>query len=329
MRKCFWIFCLIGLWLGSAAAETISPTTGMILKGARTTPVAVSINHWAGVQQWGLQEADVLYETLLSNANGGQTRLIALYHDALAEGRQVYAGPVRSVRLAHVSVSQEWDAALAFTGTVAGKENAAPGLRGMGERLLPLISAKMRAFAIRTAQQEGRRVKAPNHMTADVTGLHSLVKQDSAPLQGWTFGTQPPGGEKAEVVALDWGDRKLSCRFEWQDGVYKRFWGKEPHMTFHSHEGWEQSQLAFANVIIQRVEYEWPDGNGWLPIAQLTGSGNAVVFTQGRVIEATWERLNPHAPTVFRDPSGAAVQLAPGKTCIAHFPLGSKGLQWQ
>lgn len=324
VRKWFWSFFVICLLLEGAFAESVSPVTGRILQGEPTSPVVVSINHWAGVQQWGLQEADILYESLLSDANGGQTRFAALYHDALAEGRQVYAGPVRSVRAGHVSICQEWGAGLVFTGTVAGNENAAPGLRGLGNCLLPLTSSKLWKFGVRAAHQEGRKSKAPNHMSADVTGLHRLL-DSSAPLPHWLFG--PGTGEPAQTITLDWGDQKLSCSFVWQDSLYQRFWNGEPHMTFHSHQGLEQSPLAFSNVIIQRVEYEWE--NRWTPIARLTGSGSAVIFTQGYAIEAVWEREDAHSPTRFRTPSGDPIPLTPGKTYIAHFPSESSGLAWR
>ena len=325
MRKGLCFFCLLLGLLCHAAAEVISPVTGLPLNGSPTTPVVVSVNHWTGVQPWGLQAADILYESLLSGANGGQTRFAALYHDALAEGRTVDAGPVRSVRASHVSICQEWGAGLVFTGTVAGNENAAPGLRGLGDHLLPLTSSRLWKFGVRAAHQEGRKSKAPNHMSADVTGLHGLL-DSSAPLPHWLFG--PGTGEPAQTITLDWGDKKLSCSFVWQDSLYQRFWNGEPHMTFHSHQGLEQSPLAFSNVIIQRVEYDWPEGNRWRPIARLTGSGSAMIFTQGCAIEAVWEREDVHSSTCFRTPSGEPIPLTPGKTYIAHFPSESSGLAW-
>lgn len=92
-----WLLLLCCM-LGWASAESLSPTTGKPC--ANTAPIAVSISHTPAnskrSQPWGLQNADVVYESLLDAY--GNTRLCAVFHDALANGVQVDVGPVRSVR---------------------------------------------------------------------------------------------------------------------------------------------------------------------------------------------------------------------------------------
>lgn len=314
------------LVIAGAGAESISPTTGLALPGEPVSPVLAPISHSERTQPWGAQNADVIYESLL--ANNGATRMTYLFHDALVNGVQVEAGPVRSIRESHVALAREWQGTLLYTGTTAGNRRAAPGVMELQSPFFSMQDSRVRAYGSRLQPQQGRRHKAPENLSVDVSGVFGLTREPFA-ARGFRFGNgesyqqHPPASE----IRLDWGHADYICTYIYEEtqNVYLRFNGKTPAMTWYGSMGEEQMQQAFQNVIIQFVEYEWLNGSAWLPLAQLEGEGKAIVFTGGRVIEGSWKN---DGHTLFLDENGEEILLSPGHTYIAHFPLESGKWSW-
>ena len=93
---------------GLPARAQVSPTTGCEVPPGRFLPVLVSVGHGYGtaraegktvqaagagkVALWGVQQADIVYESLLyrdEQKNAASTRLTLLFSDALLRGEQV------------------------------------------------------------------------------------------------------------------------------------------------------------------------------------------------------------------------------------------------
>ena len=123
---------LCALLAGAAlpARAQVSPTTGCEVPPGRFLPVLVSVGHESGtaraggknvkaagagkVALWGVQQADIVYESLLyrnEQKNAASTRLTLLLSDALLRGEKVTCGPVRSLRDASASLREEWQRA--------------------------------------------------------------------------------------------------------------------------------------------------------------------------------------------------------------------------
>ena len=324
MKK--WIALLVACLIGSASAA--SPTTGLPLEGEWVQPVLLSIVHPAdGKQTWGMQHADVVYETLL--AQSGQTRFACLFHDALVNGQTVHAGPVRSIRQSHVKLAQEWQAVLLYTGSTTGNRHAAPALMNLSTPFYSTFDTRVRPYAWRIQSSGGRKHKAPSNMNVDVAGITAEMGGDFiAP--GFAFGD----GEKysdypqAAQVVVHWGDERYMCTYIYEEthSKYLRFWNGKQDFTWLHSTGEAQQALSFSNVIIQFADYDWVDGKALLPDAQLEGTGRAVIFTHGRVIEGKWY---VDGRTHFVDDTGAEIALAPGKTYIAHMPEAGGKLVWE
>ena len=105
----------------------ISPTTGLTLAEldapdgfvglavtGRYTPALVQIDNFEGGMAnrapWNASYADIVYETPLYKH--GETRISNLFSDLIPD----YVGPVRSARVNHVWIREEWDAAFIFWG---------------------------------------------------------------------------------------------------------------------------------------------------------------------------------------------------------------------
>ena len=98
--------------------EGESPTTGLPWEGTYQPMLVQFDNSYGGVDKvrhWGINDADVVYETPL--ASNGTTRISALFSDQFPEA----AGPVRSARLAHAWIRQEWQAGFCFYGAQTAK----------------------------------------------------------------------------------------------------------------------------------------------------------------------------------------------------------------
>ncbi|MDQ1510034.1 MAG: hypothetical protein QOG50_1878, partial [Actinomycetota bacterium] len=74
-------------------------------------------------------------------------------------------------------------------------------------------------------------------------------------------------------------------------------------------------RLAPKNIVVMFIQYA--GGVGQLQAeGVLTGSGNAIVFTDGKEIKGTWSRGDKKKPAKFVTANGAAIKLTPGQTWV-------------
>ena len=335
---------LCALLAGAAlpARAQVSPTTGCEVPPGRFLPVLVSVGHESGtaraggknvnaagagkVALWGVQQADIVYESLLyrnEQKNAASTRLTLLLSDALLRGEKVTCGPVRSLRDASASLREEWQGALAFGSPM--------GSRRLGEAVERLKADSAAAFDLVDIQRGGlggrlKGVKAPSNLSVDVSALRARVAADSL---ARPFAFAQEASRDATALTLDWGDARYLARFLWDEaaGGYLREVAGWPFACYPTEEarmageGAAMVQPAFANVIVQWVDY---DALG--PIIQnpvLVGEGAADLFAGGRHVRGTWSRGAPQDRTVYRDETGREIALSPGKTWIALFPANA------
>ena len=277
---------------------------------------------------WGGQYADVVYEGILYR--DGVTRISFVYNDALADGGELTAGPVRSARLGHVRLREEWGGGIAFCGGPKAESNNVIKLfKDLG------ATDKGVVFDVETSLKKGlfnHRVKgvlAPDNLSVDAVGLQSLIPETTvATPHPFLFSDVSPytdGYEMAYSINLDWGHNGFISHYVYdaENNLYLRYSGEAPYMTFAAADDREEDnmeQLSFSNVIIQRVPYKFVNNNRIMPDMQSIGKGNADIFIGGRYIPGYWVREDLESPTVYFDDQGNEIYLARGKTFIAHFP---------
>ena len=336
----------------AAACAQVSSTTGCEVPPGRFLPVLVSVGHGYGtvraegktvqaagagkVALWGVQQADIVYESLLyrdEKKGAASTRLTLLFSDALLRGEAVECGPVRSLRDVSASLREEWQGALAFGSAMGGSY-----LGDAVERLKADSTAAFDLVYIRRGGLGGRLrgVKAPSNLNVDVNALQTCVAADCL-ARPFAFsraadtaaGKEAQAPDRAAAFTLDWGDARYLARFVWDEaaGGYLREVAGWPFACYPTAEarmaGDEAAMVrpAFANVIVQWVDY---DALG--PIIQnpvLVGEGAADLFAGGRHVRGTWSRTTSDTRTIYCDDSGREVLLAPGKTWIALFPANA------
>ncbi len=321
-----------------------SPTTGMAVNtSGRYMPMLVQISNPEGSQKvngktvkaagigerapWGGQYADIVYEGILYRT--GQTRITFLFNDSFADGQPVSVGPVRSARIGHVLLREEWQGGIVYAGGPRREENNIAEMfddLGASDKgvTFNLLDGKYQDYKNRV-----QGVKAPDNYNVNLMGIRSLVPTTTEALEHpFLFSDVSPyieGYEIAYSVNLDWGHKTYISHFYYDEAnnLYLRYSGNAPYTTFASAEDRSdenEEQMSFSNVIIQRVPYEYTNNSKIMPVMQSVGKGNADIFIGGRYIPGYWVRESTESPTVFLDDKGNEIQLTRGKTFIAHFP---------
>jgi len=328
----------IMICFGAAAEEYISPTTGLPLNGEPVAPMLAVISHSfgetevnahkvkaAGVgkrQAWGGQQADIIYESILYQP--GCSRFVYLFHDALANGEQVEAGPLRSVRDLHIQLSLMWNAGLIYG---SGNRLTTPALDELGERSMDSGMEHVRPYITMV------RRMAPDNRSADVTALHGLLTDQTFAGQGFLFTDDAPDAALPAVneLHLQWGeegDQTWTTHFAYDEvsGRYLCYTGKAPLKNFHDTAFDQESQLCFDNVIIQYAPISYPVSQ-MMPQVDLTAGGRALILRGGKLQHGQWVSQNGHICWV--DENGNELPLSRGKTYIAVWPDDCEQIEYQ
>jgi len=276
---------------------------------------------------WGGQHADIVYEAILYRT--GYTRMTFLFSDSLDEGYPLSFGPVRSARVGHVSLREEWQAGLVFRG---GPEIEDNDIQEMLKKLGAYekgVAFDLETNLTRNYSQRVKGLKGPENLDADIVGLRNLIpcEYTSQP-RAFLFADLNPyteGYDFAYKINLDWGQESYVSHFLYDemDNIYYRYSGDVLFQSYASVDDREESDkipLTFSNVIVQRVKYEYANNNKIAPLMQSVGKGNADIFIGGRFIPGYWIRESEDSPTVYYDDQGNEIQLTRGKTFIAQLP---------
>ena len=328
--------------------EGKSPTTGLPYDtSALYLPMLVQISNtkytlkvngknatFAGIGQrapWGGQYADIVYEGLLYRT--GQTRITFLFNDSLADGEPTSVGPVRSARAGHVLLREEWGGGIVFGGGPKSEDNNIFDMfRDLGayDKGVVLDLVLSNDYTDYSSRLKGIKDRSES-LNVDLVAIRSSIPASTvATPHPFLFSDLSPyteGYELAYTINLDWGHKQHVSHFYYDENnnLYLRYSGTAPYMTYASAERVEadMEQLSFNNVIVQRVVYEWASGSSIAPIMQNVGKGNADIFIGGRYIPGYWVRESIAEPTIYFDDQGNEPQLTPGKTFIAHLPVGA------
>jgi hypothetical protein len=89
-------------------------------------------------------------------------------------------------------------------------------------------------------------------------------------------------------------------------------------------------QVAPQNVVVEFVDYVntgYVDISGSpVPEAQLVGSGECWVLTNGTLVKGTWTKATTDAVTTYMDAAGAPIKLTPGRTWVELTPNGGAAI---
>ena len=321
------------------AEEGISPTTGLTLSDlevpegfgglaatGRYMPALVQIdNTYGGVKSnmpWGVMYADIVYEMPLYRQ--GYTRLTCLFSDRIPNA----VGPVRSARVGHAWLREEWDCAfLHYGGQKKSGSNVYDEFKKLGVK-----SGELRFDGLGGAKawsgffQRIKGPKAPHNVSVDAASVVALVPEEhQAAEHAFSFTDAVHLGDSAATVVVDWNSTLYSSTLIWDEakGGYLRYMHRDDGSTLLWADRFTGESAAFANVIVQftRTTYNSePDA----PITHLVGEGNADYFMNGMHIAGYWKRESMDSRTVYYGPDGREISLSRGKTLIIVLPPSKK-----
>ena len=308
----------------TVVALPASPLNGLGVENEATLDrrvVAIKIdNHPDARPQSGLQEADAVYELLVE---AGLTRFIALFLQSDSE----YVGPIRSVRPTDPTLVRPLNATLQISGGQAWIKSIvrAADVRYIGETNPNTfrIARNGRAYE-RTlfGTTVGMRARA------DTLGFSNDPPVDWLEFETPTETTA--SSDAATSITLRWSPA-TTVRWEYDGERYLRFAGTTPHNWLDAEGATEQIAFDTLLVLTARRYTARPSGGrsgSSVPALDTVGSGQAILFSGGGVVEATWERGSSDERFELLMNDGATLKIPPGRLWMSIFPTVGT-LSWE
>jgi hypothetical protein len=302
----------------TTTVPTTAPLTGLPQPdAAKRTRVALVVkidNVEPARPQAGLTSADVVFEEMVES---GLTRLAAVFQSNDAD----LVGPVRSCRSSDVDIASALNHPLfAYSGgntRFVGLIRAA-ALTDVGADLQG--GAYFRSHGI-----------PPDNLYTRTTSLFPLAPAGSAapaPLFTYRVTGQPVAGAGA-APAVHVDVHFPAALATWDYDAASQTYKRSQNGTADVVQGGQQ--IGAANVVVQMTPYEtdgYAVGEGItpappIPKADTVGTGNALIFTGGSVINAHWAKAAPTAVTAYTDAIGVPIALTPGPTWVEFAPIGA------
>ncbi|MEY2476397.1 MAG: hypothetical protein QOG87_1712 [Actinomycetota bacterium] len=301
-----------------AVAAGAAPLTGLPLadaaKAKRPALVVKIDNAPKARPQVGLNQADVVVEEKVED---GVVRLFTIFHSNDSDP----VGPVRSARTTDIVLATPLHRPLfAYSGTNATFQKQVSAA--------PLVDVGVERASGDYFRQSGR--SAPYNLFTRTSALFGKpAPQSSAPPPLFPYrpeGQPLAGGTGAGGAHIDYVGKNITTRVDWawSGGGWARAQDGTPHKDGAG------VQVLPKNVVIQLVKYvstgQIDRSGADVPEAELIGTGEAWVLTDGKVVKGTWSKPNAEAVTVYAGPDGQPVRLTPGQTWVELAPVGSARL---
>jgi len=262
--------------------------------------------------QSGLKDAGVVFEAI---AEGGITRFIALYQ----ESQPGLIGPVRSVRPYYVEWASAFDPAVAHIG---GSKRALDMIRS-GNYGVDLDQFFNAGSYWRAADRY-----APHNVYTNFERMNALEAAKGKTGSNFTFA--PRENEKkakqptatAINMAVSSGSYVVDYAYDAATNSYIRKQGGESHVDREG--GQIQPKVAIAIRVPMSLGFE----DGYREQIATTGTGQAYIFQNGTVTEATWSKPDAKAQIKFTGADGKEVKLVRGQTWITAVPA-ERNISWQ
>lgn len=291
-----------------------APLTGLPDVVADRPALVVKIDNVPAARpQTGLNEADIIYEELVE---GGVTRFAAVFHSEAP----ATIGPVRSGRSTDIGIIDSFNRPIfAFSGA-----------NSIFDGLIDKQPIQNRGAEVFTGYWRNGSRPAPHNLFTGADTMLASAERTDAPPAHFTYradGEAVADGQPASLIQLRYAEGgSAAIEFRWNADVD----GWQRWQSGSAHVDSAGVQLAPQNVVVQFIDYldtgmtdKWGED---LYEGVTVGSGRALVFTDGTVVEASWERPSLRSVTTFTAADGTAVALTPGQTFVALIAPG--GASW-
>jgi len=294
---------------GGSKSEKIEVQKNLLtgLPGSNNEIIVVKIDDTHQAQpQTGIEDADVVY---IEQVEGGATRIAAVYSSKFPE----VVGPVRSARISDMEIFAQY-----------GKFGFA--YSGSQHKLLPVItaanlfnmSAEHFGYYEPYFRDDTRYAPVNLYLHPNILLEKAHAKDiyfEKADKSGWIFGSAASGGRKVLGVDFSWPAVKYGA--DW-DKVSKKWLIRQNGEPKMAKSG---IQLGADTLVVQLVsitDSEYGDKYGGVtPHVETIGTGKALIFRNGKVFDAIWNRPTATETTTWKDATGADIPFATGQTWIA------------
>lgn len=307
----------------------------------KVRPLAVMIeNHEEARPQSGLSKADIVYEAV---AEGGITRFMGVFYCGAA-AEPVTLSPVRSARTYFVPWVSEYDALYNHVGGAGRCEDPTVDTRAKALCQIEQFRIKdMDQFGIsfpncyRNYDRLDHPVATEHTMVCFSDKLYKIAAQrgwtnvDAAGVawnkhfEPWKFKDDAKESDRgasfsASFVAWKGYEKSYGVRWNYEraTNAYKRFTGGIPHLDLENKE-----QLTAKSVVVMFAKETGPvDEHLHLLYANI-GSGDGLLFEDGKVTPITWKKSERLSRTKFYDKNGKEVSLNRGQIWVEMMPIGT------
>lgn len=303
-------------------------------------PLTVMIeNHLDSRPQSGLSSADVVYEVV---AEGGITRFLAVFYCGAAQ--EITIGPVRSARTYFMDFASEYgDYPLYAHVGGANKPGPANALGQIGDYGWLKKGNDMNQFSLgfpvfwRDYERIGHEVATEHTMystteklweVAQKRGLTNVDEEGNKwneSFTSWSFKDEAKLEARGDVTSVEFSfwenNTNYAVRWEYQkeSNQYLRLNAGQIHKDLNN-----DTQLSAKTVIIQFMKEKGPIDEVKHMLYTTTGTGKALIFQDGQVIEGTWNKEKRQSRTKFTDKSGKEVALNRGPIWMEIIPVGGE-----
>jgi hypothetical protein len=281
----------------------VAPLTGLPdpKNQARTrSAVTVKINNTNENKQRGIQQADVVYEEVVE---GGYTRLAAIFNSHAPD----VVGPVRSVRKTDQSIVWPIGGIFAYSG---GAQYAIDSINTAPVKQLDESRAGPMMFRDSSSH-------APVNLFAHVDQMFKAGGKPvpPPPLFVYRKANAKVGGTPVGAFSVGFlGGFAPTWTWDAKSGTWIRTAGSSSATVTDANGN--DVKIAPKNVVVLFVHYAGGNAEGLQAEAELTGTGDAWIFTGGKVIKGHWTRPDKKKPAKLTDAKGGVVHLAPGQTWV-------------
>ncbi len=301
-----------GLQLGGGDQKSeTSLFSGMSCPDAQRRPIAVMV----GVDPIarplsGLAMADLVVEmpALVNNV----TRLMAVYQ--CGQPREI--GGVRSARHDYLFLAKGWDAVIGhWGGSYHALNRIRQELTPQGKAIYESIDATWNTAA--GAFYRITRLKAPYNGYTGYERLWSALQKNgyrtTATFEGYPHAAEAAPQQRGAGGTLDvgWpGSMRVRYTYQPESNAYERYWGGTRHL-----DGLDKQPVDPKVVVVVHTNQRLANGPGGYNDVDVEGTGKAVVYQNGQVIEGTWEKnlIHKQDPLHFNSALGKAIEFVPGQ----------------
>ena len=257
--------------------------------------------------QSGLNHADIVFDEMVE---GGLTRFVAVFHSDKPNA----IGPVRSIRPMDPDIISPFGGIVCYSG---------------GQLKFVKMMRDTNVFNANETEEQGKGTftraanrEAPHNVIVDIAKLAAAHPDLKAPAQFFMYSADPASSSAGKagvgVKSFKVYYPAALAEWTWNGSVWERTQDGKPHFDVM-----DNSRLNTVNVVVMNVKVDHQYGH--VPKDLVIGTGKATVFTNGKMVEATWTKASRTAAISLTDAMGAQVLLAPGRTWVELQPTESEG----